>query len=50
LEAFSHSVSHDLRAPLRAVQGFADALMDDDREQLDNTALNYVRQIEAARG
>ncbi|HLI76201.1 MAG TPA: PAS domain S-box protein, partial [Acidobacteriaceae bacterium] len=46
MEAFSYSVSHDLRAPLRAVQGFADALLEDYGSQLDETATGYLREIE----
>jgi PAS domain S-box-containing protein len=50
LEAFAYSVSHDLRAPLRAIEGFSAALMDDYFNQLDETARHYLtRTQEAAR-
>jgi len=47
LEAFSYSVSHDLRAPLRGVDGFSQALMEDYGDQLDATARDYLRRIRA---
>jgi signal transduction histidine kinase len=45
LEAFSYSVSHDLRAPLRAMQGFSQALLEDYAHQLDATGHDYARRI-----
>ena len=45
LEAFSYSISHDLRAPLRSMQGFADALLDEQGEQLDATGKEYAQRI-----
>ncbi len=48
LAAFSYSVSHDLRAPLRAIQGFSDALREDFGEDLDQDALEYVGRIDSA--
>jgi PAS domain S-box-containing protein len=48
LEAFSYSVSHDLRAPLRAMQGFALALLEDYAERLDHIGRNYAQRIVAA--
>lgn len=46
LEAFSYSISHDLRAPLRALNGYASILLDDHRASLDNLSLDYVKLIE----
>jgi len=45
LETFSYSVSHDLRAPLRAIDGFSLALVEDYREILDGTGLDYLNRV-----
>lgn len=45
LEAFSYSVSHDLRAPLRAVDGFSQALVEDYGQSLPEEARHYVGTI-----
>jgi len=48
LEAFSYSVSHDLRAPLRHINGFSQALLEDYSEQLDAAGKGYLGQVRAA--
>jgi two-component system, sensor histidine kinase and response regulator len=48
LEAFSYSISHDLRSPLRAMQGYAHALEEDYRDKLDAQAAEYLRRISKA--
>lgn len=48
LEAFSYSVSHDLRAPLRALDGFSTALLNDYAVKLDEQARHYLLRIRAA--
>jgi len=45
LEAFGYSVAHDLRAPLRTMQGFAKALMEDYGEAFDDVAGDYAMRI-----
>ncbi len=45
LEAFSYSVSHDLRAPLRSIEGFGRLLEQDCAEQLDATGRDYVSRM-----
>lgn len=45
LEAFSYSVSHDLRTPLRSISGFSQILLDDYGENLDEVGRNYVRTV-----
>lgn len=48
LEAFSYSISHDLRAPLRALDGFSQALLEDYGDRLDAEGQNYLQRIRAA--
>ena len=50
LEAFAYTVSHDLRAPLRGVQGFSEALLEDYGDRLDETGLDYAHRIANAAG
>lgn len=48
LEAFSYSVSHDLRTPLRSIDGFSQALLDDYAKALDDTGRDYLRRVRSA--
>jgi light-regulated signal transduction histidine kinase (bacteriophytochrome) len=48
LSAFSYSVSHDLRAPLRTVDGFSEALIEDFRDTLGDQGVDYLNRIRGA--
>lgn len=48
LEAFSYTISHDLRAPLRSIDGFSEALLSDYGAQLDETATGYLTRVRRA--
>jgi PAS domain S-box-containing protein len=48
LESFSYSVSHDLRAPLRGIDGFSQALLEDFGDRLDDTGRGYVKRVRAS--
>ncbi|MHA2077177.1 MAG: PAS domain S-box protein, partial [Candidatus Thorarchaeota archaeon] len=48
LEAFAYSVSHDLRAPLRTVDGFSQALLEDYSGSLDDTAIDFLKRVRSA--
>jgi signal transduction histidine kinase len=47
LEAFSYSVSHDLRAPLRTIDGFSLALQEDFSDNLNDTGRDYISRVRA---
>ena len=48
LEAFSYAVSHDLRAPLRSIDGFSQALLEDHANQLDEDGKQVLGRVRAA--
>jgi DNA-binding response OmpR family regulator len=48
LEAFSYSVSHDLRAPLRTISAFTHAIIEDIGEHVDDKARDHIRRVLAA--
>ena len=48
LQAFSYSVSHDLRAPLRGIDGFSQAVLEDYQDKLDATGQGYLQRVRTA--
>jgi signal transduction histidine kinase/streptogramin lyase len=48
LETFAYSVSHDLRTPLRSIDGFSQVLLDDYQEKIDEQGKNYLRRVRSA--
>jgi signal transduction histidine kinase len=48
LESFAYSISHDLRAPLRALDGFSEILLQDYGAVIDETGRGYLRRIKGA--
>jgi PAS domain S-box-containing protein len=46
LDAFSYSVSHDLRAPLRSLHGFSQALLEDYGDRLDDVGRDYLNRLQ----
>lgn len=48
LESFAYSLSHDLRAPLRALDGFSQAVLDEYSDKLDDTGRDYLERVRGA--
>jgi len=48
LEAFAYSVSHDLRAPLRGIDGFSQVLLEDYPDKLDEQGKDYLQRVRTA--
>jgi PAS domain S-box-containing protein len=48
LEAFAYSVSHDLRAPLRSIDGFSQVLLEDYTDKLDDEGKNHLQRVRSA--
>jgi PAS domain S-box-containing protein len=45
LEAFAYSVSHDLRAPLRGIDGFSQVLLNEYKDKIDDQGRNYLQRV-----
>jgi PAS domain S-box-containing protein len=48
LEAFAYTVSHDLKAPLRSIEGFSRAVVEDYNDKLDEPGRDYLRRVTSA--